>query len=86
MKTMGIFETKNRLSEVCEGVARSREPLVITRHGKPLVRIVPLEAEAGRGSVWDTVEEGGAKYGVLAEGFELPARDVEGGRPDPLDG
>jgi prevent-host-death family protein len=86
MKAMGIFETKNRLSEVCEQVARSGEPVVITRHGKPLVRIVPLVADGGRGSVWDTVVEGRAKYGEVAEDFELSARDVEGGRPDPLDG
>jgi prevent-host-death family protein len=86
MKTMGIFETKNRLSEVCEQVATSREPLVITRHGKPLVRIVPLGAEGERSCVWDTVSEGRVKYGVLAEEFELPSRGVGGGggRPDPL--
>ena len=84
MKAMGIFETKNRLSEVCEQVAAHGDPLVVTRHGKPLVRIVPYE-ETGTGSeIWWSVAECQAKYGGLEDEFELPERRVETNRPDPL--
>lgn len=84
MKTSGIFETKNRLSELCEQVALSGEPLVITRHGKPLVRILPIEDSVPHESVWDTVKESRALYGALDDGLEIPDRDSKVGRPDPL--
>ena len=84
MKTMGIFETKNRLSELCEQVASTSEPLVVTRHGKPLVQIIPYASTASVESVWDTVEAGRAKYGKLTEEVDLPQRDPGTNRPDPL--
>jgi len=43
MKTVGIFEAKAKLSEICERVASNKESVLITRRGKPLVRIDPLE-------------------------------------------
>ena len=85
MKSLGIFETKNHLSELCEQVATSGEPVMVTRHGKPLVCIVPVRAGERRGSVWDTVEESRAKYGNLTDDLELPLREIERNRPDPLD-
>ena len=42
MKTVGIFEAKTKLSELCEEVAATSEPVTVTRRGKPLVRITPL--------------------------------------------
>ena len=71
MKSMGIFETKNRLSELCEEVARGEGPLVVTRHGKPLVRIVPYNSKDSQETVWDTVEECRARYGPLDDDLEL---------------
>ena len=44
MKTIGIFEAKTRLSEVCEQVAETHETVTVTRRGKPLVCIAPIEA------------------------------------------
>ena len=43
MKTIGIFEAKTRLSEICEEVARTHTPVTVTRRGNPLVRIDPLD-------------------------------------------
>jgi prevent-host-death family protein len=43
MKTVGIFEAKTRLTAVCEEVARTHQPVTVTRRGKPLVRIDPVE-------------------------------------------
>jgi prevent-host-death family protein len=84
MKTLGLFEAKNRLSEVCEQVAATSEPVVITRHRKPLVQIVPIQDSEMKESVWDSVEESNARYGPLDEDFELPVRDLKLNREDPL--
>lgn len=40
---IGIFEAKNKLSELADTVARSGIPITITRRGKPLVRMTPAE-------------------------------------------
>ncbi len=42
MKTLGIFEVKTKLSQVCEEVAETHEPVIVTKRGKPLVRITPV--------------------------------------------
>lgn len=77
MKTVGIFEAKTRLSEICEVVAETHEPVTVTRRGKPLVRIDPIETDAM------TVRERRAAYDAThgrhetadGEDFEAPARD-----------
>lgn len=40
MSAVGIFEAKNRLSELVEGVERGEE-ITLTRRGKVVARIVP---------------------------------------------
>ncbi|MCP5244101.1 MAG: type II toxin-antitoxin system Phd/YefM family antitoxin [Burkholderiales bacterium] len=42
MITIGAFEAKTHLSSLLERVAQGEE-IVITRHGKPLARLVPVE-------------------------------------------
>jgi prevent-host-death family protein len=42
VKTIGIFEAKTKLSEICEEVAKTRTSVTITRRGKPLVCIEPI--------------------------------------------
>ena len=42
MTTVGIFEAKNRLSELVERAARGEE-IVITRRGEQVARLVPPE-------------------------------------------
>lgn len=76
---------KNRLSEVCDGIAKSGEPVTVTRRGKPLVRIIPVEYTGRPRSVWDTVKESRERYGPLTEDFELPERTISENRPDPFD-
>jgi prevent-host-death family protein len=41
MITVGAFEAKTHLSTLLERVAQGEE-IVITRHGKPLARLVPV--------------------------------------------
>lgn len=42
MTTVGLFEAKNRLSELVERAARGEE-IVITRHGVSVARLLPAE-------------------------------------------
>lgn len=44
MKTVGMFDAKARLSEICEQVAATHEAVTITKRGRPLVRIDPIES------------------------------------------
>lgn len=43
MTTVGIFEAKNRLSELVERAARGEE-IVITRRGEHVARLMPPQA------------------------------------------
>jgi len=38
---IGVFEAKNRLSELLERAARGEE-VVITKHGRPAARLTPM--------------------------------------------
>ncbi len=41
MKSVAVTEFKARCLSLLEDVARSGQPLVVTKHGKPLARVVP---------------------------------------------
>lgn len=43
---IGAFDAKNRLSALLDLVEQGRE-VVITRHGRPVARLVPAEAAEG---------------------------------------
>jgi prevent-host-death family protein len=40
---INIHEAKTNLSKIIEKVERTKQPAIIARHGKPVVRIIPLE-------------------------------------------
>jgi prevent-host-death family protein len=86
VKTVPLFDAKNRFSELCETVARSGEPCLVTRRGKPLVQVIPVAGgpDHPRASVWDTWAEVRAKYGPIEEEIDLPERVVGSNRPSPL--
>ncbi len=78
MKTLGIFEIKTRLSQVCEEVAQTGESVLVTRRGEPLVRIDPLSREtAGHSPVWEARERHEAEYGVYEDLPEVNRRSEE---------
>lgn len=90
---MQLNEAKDQFSKVCEAVAFTGEAVVVTRRGKPLVKLVAMESQDNalrpdgtRPSVWDTVRERRAKYGPLTEDFELPERDLSRNSTFNLDG
>ena len=43
MQQVGAFEAKNKLSALLDRVERGEE-IVITRHGRPVARLVPTDA------------------------------------------
>jgi prevent-host-death family protein len=45
MKTIGLFEAKTHLSQICEEVAASHTAVVLTKRGVPLVKIDPLDRQ-----------------------------------------
>lgn len=75
MRTVGIFEAKAKLSEICDQVARSGESVVVTRRGKPLVRIDPVAQD--RCSVWEDRAVYIAEKGRMTEEFDIPERSRE---------
>lgn len=50
MKSVSATEFKSRCLALIDEVHRTRHPLRITRHGKPVAEIVPPSAAAGRDS------------------------------------
>ena len=44
MKTIGAGEFKARCLTLMEDVRSTREPLVITKRGKPVAKLVPVES------------------------------------------
>ena len=79
MKRIGIYEAKTHLSQICEETAATGESWLISKNGKPLVKIVPYRDTDHPTSVWDTVEESTARYGPL-EDIDIPGREYRDDR------
>jgi prevent-host-death family protein len=54
MKTMAAGEFKARCLQVMDQVSSTRTPVVITKRGKPIAKLVP--AEEGRSEVFDSLK------------------------------
>jgi prevent-host-death family protein len=55
MKTIPATEFKTHCLSLLNEVAKNRETLLVTRHGKPIARIVPYVAEQGENPLKDSV-------------------------------
>jgi len=55
MDTIGAFDAKTHFSQLLERVAAG-ETITITRHGTPVAKLVPVNAEADRKKRADAVE------------------------------
>jgi prevent-host-death family protein len=78
MDTIGLFEAKTKFSEICERVAAKGEAVVVTRRGKPLVKIEPVVSREGKSSsVWDRRAEYQKQHGRWKDDFDLPAREKQ---------
>jgi len=76
MKTIGLFEAKAKLSEICAQVARRGEPVIVTRRGIPWVRIEPLRETGGASEVWEAAATYRRAHRVT-EDFEPPSRTTD---------
>ncbi|MBW4091260.1 MAG: type II toxin-antitoxin system Phd/YefM family antitoxin [Proteobacteria bacterium] len=72
MNAVGAFEAKNHLGQLLDAAERGEETL-ITRHGKPVARLVPAEPRIDRGETRAAL----ARIGDRAERAKLGAFDWE---------
>ena len=56
MKEIGVFEAKNKLSELLD-LAEKGEEIIITRHGKQVARLLPIEKPFDRAAARQAAEE-----------------------------
>ncbi|HAK93814.1 MAG TPA: type II toxin-antitoxin system prevent-host-death family antitoxin [Planctomycetes bacterium] len=78
MKTLKISEFKASCIRVLKTVARTAEPVLVTRRGKPLARVLPVREERPRARVL-----GGLKGAIEIRGDIIGSDfedDWEGGR------
>ncbi len=81
METVGAFEAKTHLSELLERVARGEE-FTITKHGKPVARLISAVARKPEPDVRQVIEELKAfsKGNTLGEGLTIREMIEEGRR------
>ena len=93
LKTVGIFEAKTRLSEICAEVAESGDTVIISKRGEPMVEVRALrqpkqeiETEEKEG-ILDCLDRCRERFGALEEEFEIPEwpAEVRFNERDPLD-
>ena len=81
MTTVGIFEAKNRLSELVERAARGEE-IVITRRGEQVARLMPPETPNAQGqarALAERIRRSRAQHG-LGGGISVREMIEEGRR------
>ena len=79
---IGAFEAKNRLGMLLDRV-ESGEEIVITRHGKPVARLVPNATRIDKLQARATLDRIRARAGDLKETFDWAAvkADRDADRP-----
>lgn len=79
MKQIGAFEAKNRLSELL-ALVENGEEVVITKHGRPVARLVPAEHLSQRIAQEAIDELQRLRTGQKLGGLDLKALINEGRR------
>jgi prevent-host-death family protein len=81
MESVGSFEAKTHLPRLLERVAQGEE-FTITRHGKPVVRLVPAAASKPKPDVKQVIAELKAfsKGNTLGKGLTIREMIEEGRR------
>ena len=79
---VGAFDAKNKLGSLLDRVEQGEE-IVITRHGKPVARLVPNDSRIDRVQARAAVERIRARGAGLKAGFDWEAlkADRDTGRP-----
>ena len=68
-KTIPAAEFKARCLALLDEVARTREPIIVTKRGKPIARLAPLESPHAL-SLEGSVSYGGDIVGPTGEDWE----------------
>ncbi len=80
MREVGAFEAKNKLAALLDLVERGEE-VVITRHGKPVARLIPEDRRVGREAAVAAAERIRERSrGVRLDGLEIKSL-IDEGRP-----
>ena len=80
-----MFAAKTKFSAICDEVAANGVAVVVTRRGKPLVRIEPIRRMRSKPkSVWDLRADYVKAHGPIREQFALPPREKQTWR-DPFE-
>ena len=79
---IGAFEAKNKLGMLLDRVERGEE-IIITRHGKPVARLVPNAARIDKPQARAALERIRTRAGNSREAFDWGAvrADRDAGRP-----
>jgi prevent-host-death family protein len=74
MNEIGIFEAKMKFSELCDRVASKKQAVIVTKRGRALVRIEPVENTSTKTGILDRMKAFEKKYGKSNENFVVPKR------------
>lgn len=94
LRTVGIFEAKTRLSEICAEVVESGDTVVISKRGEPMVQVRPVRSQSSTASgageaegILDCLKNCLSRFGPLEEEFEIPnwPSEVRFNERDPFD-
>jgi len=83
MQEVGAFEAKNKLAALLDRVEGGEE-IVITRHGKPVARLIPNAGGVDRSQAQAAVERIRARARSLRAGdfsWDASKADRDAGRP-----
>ena len=76
-KPIPVGQFKQQCLAIVERVARTRRPVVISKRGKPVARLVPLETDAGtEASVLAELRQGEGGMLVDEETFLRPTSEL----------
>lgn len=79
---IGAFEAKNKLGMLLDRVEHGEE-IIITRHGRPVARLVPNTARIDKPQARAALERIRTRAGSLSQAFDWAAvrADRDAGRP-----
>ncbi len=65
MKTIAAGQFKNRCLKILDDVAETREPVVVTKRGRPVAQVVPVSASPASTKLAGSIlHEQGDPYGT----------------------
>jgi prevent-host-death family protein len=68
---VSIYDAKAQFSRICENVAATGIEVIISRHGKPVVKIIPFEP--AKGFVFGVAK---GQF-TVAEDFDAPCAEIQ---------